>query len=68
MSFERETGFLKDLRDELVGVFGDELGGSLFGIAAAEFFAGPAGVTAMFEKQSPPAGKPIPDGRRTMRR
>lgn len=54
-----QVEFLKSLHDELVGTFGEELGTALLGTAAAEFFAGPQGVTRMFERQRP-SSKPIP--------
>lgn len=57
-----EVEFLKSLHDELTATFGDELGTALLGTAAAEFFAGPQGVTRMFERQQP-SSKPIPQSK-----
>lgn len=66
MNFEREVEFLSKLRDDLVGRFGDETGETLFAIAAAEFFSGPKGVTAMFERAVASTGKSIPENLRKM--
>lgn len=42
--FDRELGYLEQLRDELVNRFGAELGETLFGEVAVEFLTGPVGV------------------------
>jgi hypothetical protein len=60
-----EVAFLADLHAELAETFGEDLATALFGAAAAEFFAGPAGVTAMWERGRQ-QGKTIPDHLRKM--
>jgi hypothetical protein len=54
-----EVAFLAKLYEELVEAFGPDLGVALLGAAASEFFAGPSGVTAMYERRRA-TGKPIP--------
>lgn len=55
-----QVEFLAQLRDELVAAFGPDLGVALLGAAATELFAGPKGVTAMFDLHRQYTSKPIP--------
>lgn len=57
---KEQVEFLSQLYEQLVDTFGQDLGVALLGAAAAELFAGPKGVTAMFVQAQQFTSKPIP--------
>lgn len=65
MTFEREITFLKQLSDDLEAAFDRETARALLVTAAAELFAGPKGIAAMFDRDQP-SGKQIPAHLRRM--